>query len=62
MDSFESVAAAILQRQGYWTQASVNVELTKQEKRANRAALVAAMGTQFLSRINGSNTVSGEID
>lgn len=33
MDSFEAVVAAILQRQGYWTQTSVKVELTKEEKR-----------------------------
>lgn len=33
MDSFEAVVAAILQRQGYWTQTSVKVELTKAEKR-----------------------------
>ena len=32
MDSFEAVVAAILQRQGYWTQTSVKVELTKAEK------------------------------
>ena len=34
MDSFEAVVAAILQRQGYWTQISVKVELTPAEKRA----------------------------
>lgn len=34
MDSFETVVAAILQRQGYWTQTSVKVDLTKAEKRA----------------------------
>ena len=34
MDSFEAVIAAILQRRGYWTQTSVKVELTKEEKRA----------------------------
>lgn len=34
MDSFEAVIAAILQRQGYWTQTSVKVNLTKAEKRA----------------------------
>ena len=33
MDSFEAVIASILQRQGYWTQTSVKVELTKEEKR-----------------------------
>jgi hypothetical protein len=33
MDAFESVVAAILERQGYWTQTSVKVELTKSEKR-----------------------------
>ncbi|MFN0156735.1 MAG: hypothetical protein ACKVRP_01530 [Bacteroidota bacterium] len=33
MDAFESVVAAILQRQGYWTLTSVKVELTKEEKR-----------------------------
>lgn len=32
MDSFEAVVAAILQRQGYWTQTSFKVELTKAEK------------------------------
>src|SRR4051812_37193485 len=32
MDSFEAVIAAILQRRGYWTQTSVKVELTKEEK------------------------------
>jgi hypothetical protein len=32
MDSFEAVVAAIFQRQGYWTQTSVKVELTKAEK------------------------------
>lgn len=34
MDAFEAVIAAILQRQGYWTLTSVQVELTKEEKRA----------------------------
>jgi hypothetical protein len=34
MDAFETVVAAILQRQGYWTLTSVKVELTKAEKRA----------------------------
>ena len=34
MDAFETVIAAILQRQGYWTLTSVKVELTKEEKRA----------------------------
>ncbi len=34
MDAFEQVVASILQRKGYWTQTSVKVELTKQEKRA----------------------------
>jgi hypothetical protein len=34
MESFEAVTAAILQRQGYWTQTSVKVNLTKAEKRA----------------------------
>jgi hypothetical protein len=34
MDSFEAVIASILQRQGYWTLASVKVALTKAEKRA----------------------------
>ena len=34
MDSFEAVVAAILQRQGYWTQTSVKVDLTKEEKRS----------------------------
>jgi hypothetical protein len=33
VDSFEAVVAAILQRQGYWTQTNVKVELTKAEKR-----------------------------
>ena len=33
MDAFESVVAAILQRQGFWTLTSVKVELTKEEKR-----------------------------
>ena len=33
MDSFETVVAAILQRQGYWTLTSLKVELTKMEKR-----------------------------
>ena len=33
MDSFESVVAAILGRRGYWTQTSVKVELTREEKR-----------------------------
>jgi hypothetical protein len=33
VDAFESVVSAILQRQGYWTQTSVKVELTKAEKR-----------------------------
>ena len=33
MDAFETVVAAILQRQGYWTLTSVKVELTKEEKR-----------------------------
>ena len=32
MDSFEQVVASILQRQGYWTQTSVKVELSKAEK------------------------------
>lgn len=32
MDSFEQVVASILQRQGYWTQTSVKVELTKAQK------------------------------
>ena len=32
MDSFEAVVAAILNRQGYWTQTCVKVELTKSEK------------------------------
>lgn len=34
MDSFEHVVASILQRQGYWAQTSVKVELTKEEKKA----------------------------
>lgn len=34
MDAFESVVAAILQRQGFWTLTSVKVELTMEEKRA----------------------------
>jgi hypothetical protein len=34
MDAFESIVAALLQRQGYWTQTSFKVELTKEEKRA----------------------------
>ncbi len=34
MDAFEQVVASILQRKGYWTQTSVKVELTKEEKRA----------------------------
>jgi hypothetical protein len=34
MDAFESVIAAILQRQGYWTLTSFKVEMTKAEKRA----------------------------
>lgn len=34
MDSFESVVASILQRQGFWTMTSLKVELTKGEKRA----------------------------
>ena len=33
MDAFESVISGILQRLGYWTQNSVKVELTKEEKR-----------------------------
>lgn len=33
MDAFEAVIASILQRKGYWTQTSVKVELTKEEKR-----------------------------
>ena len=33
MDAFETVVAAILQRQGYWTLTSVKVGLTKEEKR-----------------------------
>jgi hypothetical protein len=33
MDAFENVVAAILQRKGYWTQTSVKVALTKEEKR-----------------------------
>jgi hypothetical protein len=32
MDAFEAVIASILQRQGYWTQTSVKVELTRAEK------------------------------
>lgn len=32
MDAFETVIASILQRQGFWTQTSVKVELTKAEK------------------------------
>jgi hypothetical protein len=34
MDSFEHVIAAIFQRRGYWTQTSVKVELTAEEKQA----------------------------
>src|SRR4051812_43269309 len=34
MDSFEQVIAAILQRRGYWTQTSVKVGLTADEKQA----------------------------
>lgn len=34
MDAFEQVVASILQRRGYWTQISVKVELTKEEKKA----------------------------
>ena len=34
MDAFETVIASIHQRQGFWTQTSVKVELTKAEKRA----------------------------
>jgi hypothetical protein len=34
MDSFEAVVAAILQRRGYWTQTSVKIDLTKEEKKA----------------------------
>lgn len=32
MDAFETVVVSILQQQGYWTLASVKVELTKAEK------------------------------
>lgn len=32
MDAFESVVAAILQRQGFWTMTSVKVDLTKEQK------------------------------
>lgn len=32
MDSFEQVVASVLQRQGYWTQTSVKVDLSKAEK------------------------------
>jgi hypothetical protein len=34
VDSFEAVVAAILHRRGYWTQTSVKVPLTKEEKYA----------------------------
>jgi len=34
MDAFEAVVASILQRRGYWTQTSVKVELTKDDKLA----------------------------
>lgn len=34
MDSFESLIAMLLKREGYWTAGSVKVELSKQEKRA----------------------------
>jgi hypothetical protein len=34
MDSFEHVIAAILQRRGYWTQTSLKVGLTTEEKKA----------------------------
>ena len=34
MDSFEHVVASLLQRKGHWTQTSVKVELTKEEKKA----------------------------
>jgi hypothetical protein len=33
MDAFESIVAAIVQRQGYWTATSVKVPLSKAEKR-----------------------------
>jgi hypothetical protein len=33
MDSFEHVIAAILQRRGYWTQTSLKVGLTAEEKK-----------------------------
>lgn len=33
MDAFETVVAAILQSEGFWTRTSVKVELTKEEKR-----------------------------
>ena len=32
MDSFESIVAYVLERQGYWVRTSVKVELTKAEK------------------------------
>jgi len=34
MNAFESLIALLLRRQGYWTQTSFKVELTKAEKRA----------------------------
>lgn len=34
MDAFETVVAALLQEQGYWSRTSLKVELTKEEKRA----------------------------
>src|SRR5436853_1986077 len=36
MDAFEHVIATILQRQGFWTQTSLKVELNKQDKHAIR--------------------------
>jgi len=44
MDAFEHLVSEILWLEGYWVRSSVKVDLTKEEKRANRPALHARAG------------------
>ena len=44
MDAFEQVVSEILWMDGYWVRTSVKVDLTKEEKVVNRAAVLATLG------------------
>ena len=46
MDSFESLVATLLGREGFWVRSSFKVELTKAEKVENWPSFFAAPGTR----------------